>query len=139
MKQPCLARRYACSEALYSSIDIPREDKPARTQQLLKNFDFFGAPAALFFALDRQMGVGQWAHLGMLLQTVALAAEAHGLSTCMQEAWAHRRGFVRHFFGIPDELQVYCGMAIGDADRQAPINRWRAERASVDALVQFAT
>ncbi len=134
IKEPYRTRRFTCGEMLYASIGIPREEKGQRLQQLARNFDFFGAPAALFFTIDRQMGPGQWAHLGMLMQTVALAAEDKGLATCMQEAWANRHGFVRRFFAIPDELQLYAGMAIGYADGAAAINGWRTERASVDEI-----
>ena len=139
IKEPYRSRRFACGEALYASIDIPREDKPRRLQQLARNFSFFGAPAALFFVIDRQMGLGQWAHLGMLMQTIALAAEEQGLATCMQEAWAGRHGFISGFFGIPEHLQLYCGMAIGHADRSAPINQWRTERAPVDEIATFVS
>lgn len=137
IKEPYRTRRYACGEALYASIAIPREDKAGRLMQLAKNYDFFGAPAAFFFALDRQMGPGQWAHLGMLMQTIALVAEDQGLATCMQEAWARRHSLIRRFFAIPDELQIYCGLAIGHKDPDAAINRWRTERAPVDEIATF--
>jgi nitroreductase len=137
IKEPYRTRRFECGEALYKSIGIPREDKGGRLMQLAKNYEFFGAPAAFFFALDRQMGPGQWAHLGMLMQTIALAAEAKGLSSCMQEAWVRRHTLIRAFFVIPDELQLYCGMAIGYADKDAAINGWRTTRAPVDEFATF--
>lgn len=137
IKEPYRTRRFECGEALYKSLGIPREDKMGRLTQLAKNYDFFGAPAAFFFAIDRQMGPGQWAHLGMLMQTIALVAEDKGLSTCMQEAWARRHSLIRNFFGVPDELQIYCGMAIGYLDRDAPINSWRTTRAPVDEFATF--
>ena len=55
----------------------------------------------------------------------------------MQEAWARQHGFVRRFFAVPDELQIYCGLAVGHADPAAPINRWRTERAGVDEIASF--
>jgi nitroreductase len=137
IEEPYRARRFECGEDLYRSIGIPRDDKPARLTQLAKNFDFFGATAAFFFAIHRQMGPGQWAHLGMLMQTIALVAEAQGLATCFQESWMTRHTFIRRFFAIPDELQVYCGMAVGYADPAHPINSWRTTRASVDELATF--
>ena len=85
------------------------------------------------------MGPGQWAHLGMFMQSIALAAEDKGLASCMQEAWARRHSFIRRFFAIPDELQIYCGMAIGEKDKDAPINNWRTERAAVDEIATFAS
>jgi hypothetical protein len=137
IKEPYRTRRFECGEALYRSIGVPRDDKPARIRQLTKNFEFFGAPAAFFFAMDRQMGLGQWAHLGMLMQTICLVAESRGLATCMQESWMTRNLLVRRFFRIPEEWQFYCGMAVGYADESAPINSWRTERASVDEVASF--
>jgi nitroreductase len=137
IKEPYRTRRFECGEALYRSLGIPREDKAARLRQLARNFEFFGAPAAFFFAIDRQMGQGQWAHLGMLMQTIALVAEARGLATCMQESWMARNSLVRSFFSIPEELQFYCGMAVGYADPEASINQWRTERAPVDEFASF--
>jgi hypothetical protein len=39
----------------------------------------FGAPAALFCNIDRDMGSARWADLGMYLQTVMLLLRAEGL------------------------------------------------------------
>jgi nitroreductase len=137
IKEPYRTRRFECGEALYRALGIPREDKPARLRQLASNFGFFGAPAAFFFALDRQMGPGQWAHLGMLMQSIALVAEARGLATCMQESWMTRHALIRRFFDVPEPLQLYCGMAVGRADEAAPVNGWRTERAPVDEFASF--
>ncbi len=137
LKDPYRARRFKCGEDLYATIGIPREDKPARLAQMSKNYDFFGAPAALFFAIDRTMGPGQWAHLGMFMQSIALVTEEHGMASCMQEFWMLRHGLVRSFFSIPDELQFYCGMAIGYADTAHPINTLRTDRAEVDEFATF--
>ena len=137
LKEPYRSRRFKCGEDLYATIGIPREDKPARLNQMAKNLDFFGAPAALFFAIDKTMGQGQWAHLGMFMQTVALVAQEHGLASCMQEFWMTRHQMVRSFFAVPDELQFYCGIAIGYADTQHPINKLRTDRAAVEEFTTF--
>ena len=44
--------------------------------------------SGLIFTMDRQMQQGQWADLGMFLQSIMLLAREHGLHTCAQEAWA---------------------------------------------------
>jgi hypothetical protein len=33
---------------------------------------------------------------------------------------------------------LFCGLALGFADEAAPINRWRAPRAPLDAFASFA-
>ncbi|GJL93219.1 nitroreductase [Hyphococcus sp.] len=135
--EPWRTRRYEVGEALYEKLGIPREDKPARIQQLLRNYEFFGAPAGLFFSLDRQFDKGQWAHLGMFMQSLALAAVEKGLATCMQEAWAARAKTVSAFLGLGEHEQLYCGMALGYADTSAKVNELRSSRASVDAFATF--
>jgi nitroreductase len=137
LKEPYRTRRYQCGEDLYATLKIPREDKGARLVQVAKNFDFFNAPAAFFFAIDRSMGKGQWAHLGMLMQTIALVTQEKGLASCMQEFWMLRHQLIRTFFQVPEELQLYCGMAIGYADKAHPINSLRTSRASVDEFATF--
>jgi len=135
--EPYRSRRFQVGEDMYALLDIPREDKPARLQWLLNNFEFFGAPVGLFFSLDRRFDKGQWAHLGMFMQTIALVALERGLATCMQEAWASRAKTVSAFLGLDDDQQLYCGMALGYADRNAPVNRLRSERAPLDEFVRF--
>ena len=137
LDEPWRTRRYELGEALYALLGIPREDKAGRVQQLMRNYEFFGAPAGLFFSLDRRFDKGQWAHLGMFMQTLALAAEERGLATCMQEAWAARAKTVSGFLGLPDTEQLYCGMALGYADPDAKANALRSSRAEIDAFATF--
>ena len=137
--EPWRTRRFELGEAMYELLGIPREDKPARIQQLMRNYGFFGAPVGLFFSLDRQFDKGQWAHLGMFMQTIALAAAEKGLATCMQEAWAARARTVSEFLGLAGNEQLYCGMALGYADPGAKVNALRAARAGVDEFTTFVT
>lgn len=139
LAEPWRTRRFEVGEAMYALLGIPREDKPARLQWLLNNYDFFGAPVGLFFSLGRQFDKGQWAHLGMFMQTLALVAEEKGLATCMQEAWAARAKTVSAFLGLGEEEQLYCGMALGYADRQAKVNTLRSARAPIDEFASFIT
>jgi nitroreductase len=136
LKEPYRSRRFKNGEDLYRTIGIPREDKAARLNQLAKNFNFFGAPVGLFFAIDRQMEPGQWADLGMYMQSIMLLAMEKGLSTCPQEAWGLWHKTVGEFIELPPHLMLFCGMALGYVDRAHPINSLRADRAD---LSEFAT
>jgi len=133
--EPYRTRRYALGEAMYEQLGIPREDKAGRLAHLARNFEFFGAPVGMFFTLDRRFDKGQWAHLGMMMLAISLVAEERGLATCMQEAWTTRARTVCEILSIPDSEQFYCGMALGYADKSAPVNKLRSERAP---LADFA-
>ena len=130
---PFRTRRYQNGEELYASIDIPREDKPARLRQLAKNGELFGAPVGLFFCLDRKLGLPQWSDLGMYMQTVMLLAVAHGLDTCAQEYWARYPKTLATHLNLPDDHMVFSGMALGWRDETAPINNWRSARDPFEA------
>lgn len=137
LHEPYRSRRYRCGEDLYAALGIPREDKPARLRQFAKNLSAFGAPMVLFFSIDRAMGRNQWAHLGMFMQTVMLLAVEEGLATCPQEAWSGFHQTVADFIGLPDEQLFYCGMAVGYADLDDPVNQWRTERAPLEDIARF--
>jgi nitroreductase len=125
---PFRTRRYICGEDLYASIEVTRDDRPARFRQLARNTLFFDAPVGLFFCLDRKLGLPQWADLGMFMQTFMLLAVEAGLATCAQEYWARYPKTVAAFVDLPDDHMLFSGMALGYADEAAPINNWRTRR-----------
>ncbi len=126
---PYRDRRYAVGEAMYAHLGIPRDDKPARQKWFARNFEFFGAPAAYFCTVDRRMGPPQWSDLGMYLQNLMLLAVDAGLATCPQECWAMYTETVGRVLDMPEDRMLFCGMAIGYEDRDAPANALRTERA----------
>ncbi len=135
--EPWRSRRHASGEALYQSIGIPRGDRPARLAQFARNFDAFGAPVLLLVSIARIFDRPQWAHLGMFLQNVMLLAEERGLATCPQEAWATVNRTVSDFLELPEDRILYCGIALGYADPDAPINRCATEREPVETFAKF--
>ena len=119
----------------WSDRELPPAD--GALSQFARNGDFFGAPAAIFCFVDRQMGPPQWSDLGMFLQTFMLLAVERGLATCAQEYWSVRQGAVRSFVGAPDNEMLFCGMAIGHADPAAAVNSLRSERMPLDQWARF--
>ena len=128
LTEPYKTSRYEVGAEMYSILDIDRDDKEGRFKQMLENFKFFGAPSAFFCFVDRQMGRPQWSDLGMFLQNFMLLAKEAGLDTCPQEAWAIKQESVTAFVKAPDELMLFCGMAIGYKDDKAKINKLRTQR-----------
>lgn len=134
---PYRTNRFTVGEQMYATLGIERDDKAGRLAQFANNGNFFGAPAALFCYVDRGMGKPQWSDLGMFLQTFMLLAQEAGLDTCAQEYWAARPEAVREFTDAPDDLMIFCGMAIGKADWDAPINSLVSERQPLDEWATF--
>lgn len=136
LKSPYHERRSAFGEQRYGALGIPREDLEARQRAAAANWDCFGAPAALFCYIDRDMGPAQWADVGMYLQTVMLLLRAEGLHSCPQMAWAKYRKTVAEVLSPPDELVFFCGMSIGFED--VTVGDARTGRAPLDETVTFA-
>ncbi|MEC9360100.1 MAG: nitroreductase [Pseudomonadota bacterium] len=135
--EPYRSERYAVGEAMYAELGIAREDKAGRLQQFASNYRFFGAPAALFCYVDRGMGPPQWSDLGMYLQTAMLLLRERGLDSCAQECWSVYHREVAAQLSPTAEWMLFCGMAIGHADPDAPVNRLRSRRLPLDEFVQW--
>lgn len=135
--EPWRSRRHSSGEALYAAIGIPREDRPKRLAQFARNFEAFGAPVLLLLSIDRIFDRPQWAHLGMFMENVMLLAHESGLATCPQEAWAAVHRTVCDFLDLPEDRIFYCGIALGFADPDAPINACVTEREPLETFAKF--
>ena len=136
LDDPYRSYRFEVGEHLYGALGIPRADKAGRMTWFARNFQFFGAPVALFTSVARTMGPPQWSDLGMYLQTVMLLLRGEGLDSCAQECWAIYPATVGDFLALPAHRMLFCGMAIGYADTGDPANAMRSTRAP---LADFAT
>ena len=137
LRAPWRDRRFEVGEAMYGHLGIAREDKAARRRWFANNFDFFGAPLALFCTVDRRMGPPQWSDLGMYLQTVMLLLREQGLDSCAQECWSIYPDTVREALHWPDGRMLFCGMAIGYRDAAHPVNALVSSRAPEDEWLRF--
>jgi len=135
LKAPYSERRSAFGKERYSALGIAREDWEARQRAAIANWDCFGAPAALFCYIDRDLGLPQWADVGMYLQTVMLLLRAEGLHSCPQMAWSQVRKTVAEIVSPPDGLILFCGMSIGYED--VMVNHPRTGRAPLAETVTF--
>ena len=131
------ARRKRVGEMMYDKVGIPKEDRAGRMLWFANNYRFFGAPVGLFLIIDKRMGHGQWAHMGMYMQTIALLAEERGWGTCMQECWARLRNELHDHFALDEHHMVYAGIALGVPDPDSAVNDLYAERAPQSEVVEF--
>lgn len=137
-RDPYLSRRRQVGKALYGLLGIPKGDAAGMARQYGRNYEFFGAPVGLIFTLDRDHGQAAWLDLGMFLQAVMIAAIAHGLATCPQQAFARYHRVIRTRLGIPHDELVVCGMALGHPDPAEPANRLNTGRVPVAEFARFA-
>jgi nitroreductase len=135
MKSPYRERRSAFGVERYSALGVAREDTEARMRAAIANWDCFGAPAALFVYIDRDMGPAQWSDVGMYLQSVMLLLRDEGLHSCPQMAWSQVRETVADVLSPPDGLILFCGLSIGYED--PAVSYIRTGRVPLDETVTF--
>ncbi|MDO5290822.1 MAG: nitroreductase [Pseudomonadota bacterium] len=134
---PYLERRRANGWGLYGLLGIGRHEKDRMHAQHQRNFRFFDAPVGLMFTIDRVMGQGSLLDCGMFMQNVMLAARARGLHTCPQAAWNPYARIVLPHIGATAEEMLVCGMALGHANEQAPVNRFTTPREPVQSFAHW--
>ena len=132
-----LPRRRKLGFTMFELMGIARDDGEARTNAMLANFDFFGAPVGLIVTVDRACDRNGWGHVGAFLMAVTLLAAERGLGSCLQEAWGNLGDTVYEHLGIDRRTEaVWCGVALGYADPAAKVNTLRSERDGFDAKVR---
>ena len=128
-------QRRATGHGLYELLGIGRKDHAAREAQMRRNFEFFGAPTAIFVFVHSGLREFSVLDAGIFLQSLMLSAHAHGLGTCAQGALATWAGPVREAFDVPANYKLIAGLSIGYASTHA-INHYNPGRANpTDFLV----
>ena len=137
IEEPYLSRKKACGKALYTSLNIQKDDIKKRKEQWMKNYYSFDAPVVLYFFIDEILETGSWVDCGMFIQNVMLAARGFGLETCAQAALAEYPDIVRNILKINDTKKLICGMALGHANYQDTSYQYRTERESVETFTSW--
>jgi len=134
---PYLERRRENGWGLYGLLGIQRGEKDKMHAQHQRNFRLFDAPVGLMFTLDERLMPGGLLDYGGFIQNVMVAAQARGLSTCVQAAWNTYHRIVLPHVGAAEGEVLVCGMALGFADETAPVNRYRTPREPVRAFTKW--
>lgn len=136
-REPFLGRRRKIGWDMYSLLGVAKGDFEGTHHARLRNYEFFGAPVGMIFTLDQDLEIGSWLDLGIFLGAVMIAARGHGLDTCPQAAFADFHSVIRPLLDIPENEIVICGLALGHADLDAPINALTTERAPLGDFATF--
>ncbi len=99
--------------------------------------NFFNAPVVIYLCMDKNLAGLSFFDLGALSQGIMLKALEHGLSTMPAGCFLQYPEILHKELGIPDELSVIAGIAIGYEDSVHPINKFRSKRRPIDEVVTF--
>ena len=121
----------------FRTLGIERADEQQRAELRLSNFEFYGAPYALFLFLDSTLSSWSIFDMGLFAQSIILAAHSFGVGSCIQATLADYPDAVREFLGIPKTKRLVVGMSIGYPDLEARLNAYQSLRVSPDDFVQW--
>jgi nitroreductase len=124
-------RRVKTGKALYDFLGIKREDKDKKKQAWRQNFEFFGAPVAMFLFVHKDLKSYAVLDAGIFLQTIMLSAHSQGLGTCAQGALATWASPVRNHLEIPKDYKLIVGLSLGYPSDN-PVNTFNVGRDDLD-------
>lgn len=131
------SRQRAAGFALYEALGVARRDVAGRRAQFDRNYRFFDAPVGIVVTIRADMGKGCFMDLGLSLMALMLAAEDLGLATSGIGALANHGDVVADHLGLPADEIVVCGIALGHADPDDPVNTVRTERMALEDYAAF--
>ncbi len=135
---PYRERQVTLGRELFRLLDIGREDRDKRREWTKTGLRFFDAPAAIIVCADEETAqLMSIFDVGLVTQTIALAALHFGLGTCIQRAALNYPDVVTKTVGIPESKRLYVALAIGYPDADIPVNTLRSTREEVGTLTTW--
>jgi len=125
----CRQRQVELAVQIFELMGISREDKAKRVEWSKRGLRFYNAPAAIIISVDRSLDeVQSMFDIGVITQTITLAALNYGLGTCLQDQGVMFPEILRRFTGIPESKRIVIDICIGYPDWQFPANRLQSKR-----------
>jgi len=116
---------------LYRHLGIARGDRAARDAQARRNCEFFGAPTVLWVLVHEALLPFSAHDAGLMVQTLVLSAQAHGVGSCALGVLATWRHPIDAEFEVPRHYKLVTGLALGYPS-EAGVNDFRAEHPPID-------
>ncbi len=137
---PYKRRRIATGAGLYKHLEVDRKDDERRKELWYDNYRWFGAQTVFFICTDKSLIDGAQGALidcGAYMQTIMLAAQAYGISSCPQGSTTEYGRIIAKRLNLPDNLALLYSVVLGYEDTTAVQNSYQPERASLDEIVTF--
>lgn len=130
-------RRRVCGYQLYDALDIQREDRERRNEQMMKNYRFFGAPHVAIVTSEADLGPYGSMDCGGFIAAFTLMAQAKGIATVVQASVTGYAPTIRKHFEIPDNRLVQTAISFGYEEVSDPANNFRTDRADIWDVVEI--
>ena len=133
-----LKKRYnAIGKSTLAALGIAREDAASRNDYMCTMFRLFDAPCLIVACVDKDSSSIEYAMLdvGLITQTICLLAHNRGLGTCIMACAVRFPSVLKDILPHAENKLMVAGIALGYPDREAPINNFDRERATLEESV----
>jgi len=129
-------RQVALAKQIFEIMGITKANKKREWSE--KMMQFYDAPAIIIIVIDKVLH-GNWPILdvGLVTQSIVLAAPEFGLGTCIMRAIVDYPERLRRVVGIPESKRIIIGLAIGYPDWDHPITGMETGREKIENIVTF--
>lgn len=135
---PALKKRMDDLLALHKkeAQDHP-EHKNNPEAYLVRQMNFFKAPVVIYLCLDRTLGPWSIFDMGFYAQSLLLAAKERGLDTAGSYRLVSYPELVRREMGIPENLSILFGIALGYATEHSQTTRFESPRRPIKEVAKW--
>jgi nitroreductase len=119
-----------------NTLGLARDDAAGRERLRLMNFEFYGAPCALFLFMDGSLGEWSIFDMGLFTQTLILAAHSFGVESCLQASVTGYASEIKKFLGVAESRKLVIGISLGYPDGKAVLNTYRSIKQNPDAFTR---
>ena len=132
-------RQVNLAKQLFGMMEIAKEDKEKRLEWTKKGLRFYDAPAVIILLTDDSVSREKMTamDIGIICQTICLAAFSYELGTCIADQGLMYPETVRKFAGIPDSKQMAISICIGYPDLEFPANKLTSDRISTEEFAAW--
>jgi nitroreductase len=119
------------------TLGIARDDAAGREKLRLMNFEFYGAPCAVFLLIDGSLGEWSTYDAGLFSQNLILAAHSFGVESCLQASVTGYAREIKKFIGAAESKKLVICIALGYADAKAKLNTYKSSKQKPDAFTKW--
>ncbi len=101
------------------------------------NFNFYGAPCALYLFQDKSLGPWSIFDIGMFAQSLMLTAHVKGLGTVPQAFATDYAPQIKEFLDIPQSKRIVLAISMGWPDMDSPVNQLKTDRMDIADIVHW--
>ncbi len=120
-----------------NTLGIARDDEAGREKLRLMNFEFYGAPCAVFLFIDGSMGEWSIFDAGLFAQNLILAAHSLGVGSCLQASVTNYAPEIKKFLGVGDSKKLVICISMGYPDEKAKLNTYRSLKQAPDGFTRW--